>query len=67
MPTAFAHATRGPFAETHGRAVGRTAAFAGQLKLHDNQDALLENLEEEEKLTDLELNGTGRAQSNPTH
>ena len=43
---------------------GTAAALAGQLKLRDDQDVLLESLEEE-KLTDVELTALAEQEVNP--
>jgi ferritin-like metal-binding protein YciE len=45
-------------------AYGTAAALAGQLKLSDEQDVLLESLEEE-KLTDVELTALAEREVNP--
>jgi len=45
-------------------AYGTAAALAGQLELRDDQDVLLESLEEE-KLTDVELTALAEREVNP--
>jgi ferritin-like metal-binding protein YciE len=45
-------------------AYGTVAALAGQLRLRDDQDVLLESLEEE-KLTDVELTALAEREVNP--
>jgi ferritin-like metal-binding protein YciE len=45
-------------------AYGTAAALAGQLELRDDQDILLESLEEE-KLTDVELTALAEREVNP--
>ena len=45
-------------------AYGTVAALAGQLRLRDDQDVLLESLEEE-KLTDVELTALAQREVNP--
>jgi ferritin-like metal-binding protein YciE len=45
-------------------AYGTAAALAGQLRLRDDRDVLLESLEEE-KLTDLELSAIAEQEVNP--